>query len=185
MSLFSTIPESRHQLRLHSSFLFVLSGIGRTGVFALGSIIVWSILSRNLPPNKLLAAFLASILLSLMLLLARKRFVWFLDEGIIKGIQLGSNKIFVISAVRFTDVGSFDAHCDSGSFLDNTGYSFFLDSNHGWFRGVSFCVKHSTDAAIALEFLMLHIDRSLWDPEIDDWAYSFLRKHGKHLPRIV
>lgn len=185
MSLFSTLPVSLHKVKTHSSVLIVLSGIAITGFLALGAIIALAIHSRDPIPNQLLAAFFSSIILSLFLWLVRRQFVWLLDDGIIKGIQLGSNKVFVVSAVRFTDVGSLYAHCDSGSFFDNTGYSFSIGSNCGWFRGVSFCVKHSTDAATTLEFLMLRVDRSLWDPELEDWAYSWLRKHGKHLPRIV
>lgn len=135
-------------------------------------------------PLKYWLAIGGSTFICVLLLLGRRKYVWLLDEGIIKGFQLSRSRAFITSAVRFADVGGFVAEVGN-PLLKETPYYIGVSSKSGWFRGVVFEPKSAKDMATTLEFLMLHIDCSLWDPEIDDWAYSFLRKHGKHLPRIV
>lgn len=110
--------------------------------------------------------------------------MWLLTDGIIKGFEVSENRAFVIGALRFVDIEYFDAS-KSGLSLGDSPYHIYVSKRKGWFRSVSFEPASAKDMATALEFLMLHIERSAWEGEFEDWAYFWLRKQGKHLPRIV
>lgn len=126
-----------------------------------------------------------SLIVAALIAFGPKRCVWLLEDGVIKGLEFSSGRVLVVGAIRFEDVRGFYPSVDSGKWYDTpTGYHFTFFSKRGWFRGTGFNVLNAKDAATALHHLMLRIDPEVWDGELEDWAYGWLRKQGKHLDRI-
>ena len=187
MHLNLTSDTSNWSVKIRWTFgstLHLISGVAiSVCVFGIPALL-YITYNNVVPTYKFLLAFVASLLVCFLFFVCRKKYVWLLGDGLIKGFQFTGSRAFVTNAIRFTDVKYLDASV-STLLLSGPPYYIHASSKTGWFRGVTFEPKSAQDMATALEFLMLHVDRSVWDPELEDWAYSWLRKQGKHLPRIV
>ncbi len=175
----------RHKIRWYSAPYLIVKGLGVLCSLVLGLLVASSLATGLAIPLPLLAGLAVAIAITIVLQILGKRFIWIMDDRVFKGVQLGTSHIKTLGSIRFADVEEFSFRTDRDSAKTVSGHRFYFCNRSGWSKDLSFQVKDGQEAAVALEFFLLHIDRSAWEPDLDDWVHDWLRTQGKHLPHTT
>jgi len=185
MIMRDSIKGWKHKLPWRSNVIFGVLSMAICLLLVGSGLIAFALGEGHDPPWFFYAGTGLALIIAALIAFGPKRYVWLLEDGVIKGLEFSSGKVLVVGAIRFSDVSGFYPSMNTGDWFGfPTGFHFAFSSERGWFRGTAFGVVNAKDAATALHHLMLHIDPEVWDPELEDWAYGWLREQGKHLDRI-